>query len=59
MPRPLIFISIVGQIFVRMANDPHISDLLIAALTPPPSPRNPPHADRSLSGAYAAAPAVL
>ena len=42
-----------------MENDPHISDLLIAALTPPPSPRNPPHADRSLSGAYAAAPAVL
>ena len=41
-----------------MANDPHVSDLLIAALTPPPSPRNPPHADRSLSGAYAAAPAV-
>ena len=42
-----------------MENDPHVSDLLIAALTPPPSPRNPPHADRSLSAAYAAAPVVL
>ena len=48
----------MGQIFVRIENDPHVSDLLIAALTPPPSPRNPPHADRSLSGAYAAAPST-